>query len=154
MGCFPVENEDGVKIQYNRKTAREEAFKLIFQAEHQGDEIQELLNDCVNGLPFKPQDKAYILAVVNGVIEHIEHIDAYIDQNAKGWKKQRFSKVCVTAVRLAIFEILYMDDIPVAVSINEAIELIKKYDVQEAAAFANGILGSIQKKFEALKGEK
>ena len=63
--------------------------------------------------------------------------------NAKGWKKGRISNVCMSVMRLALYEIEYMEDIPRSVSINEAIELIKTYDTPEAAAFVNGILGSV-----------
>ena len=90
-------------------------------------------------------DKAFIEQETRGAIFHKEEIDALIAQNAKGWDLKRMSKVSLAVLRLCIFEMLYMDDIPVSVSINEAVELCKKYDAPELSGFVNGILGAVAK---------
>ena len=78
--------------------------------------------------------------------EHEEEIDAKISENLKkGWKISRISKVSLALLRLAVYEILYRDDVPTSVSINEAVELSKKYTVKEDTSFINGVLGSVAK---------
>ena len=76
----------------------------------------------------------------------MEEIDGLISENTVGWKIERISKTALAVLRLSIFEIKYMDDIPLSVSINEAVEICKKYATGEDASFVNGILSSIAKK--------
>ncbi len=127
-----------------RKMAREEPFILIFEKifSHQdNDEILELAAE-VRGL--KPND--YILTVFSGVTEQQERLDAIISENTVGWKIDRISKTALAVLRLAIYEIKFMDDIPVSVSINEAVEICKKYAPETDASFVNGLLSSVVKK--------
>ena len=132
----------------SRKTAREEAFKLIYQIEfHKGDGNQ-ILEDFFQENPVEEEDAIYIKDVVLGTLDNLDEIDRLIDEHAVGWTTKRISKVDLSILRLAIYEILKREDIPISVSINEAVELAKIYDNQAAAAFINGILGSIQKKIE------
>ncbi|MFA7637183.1 MAG: transcription antitermination factor NusB [Monoglobales bacterium] len=137
-------DEYGKILKFNRRTARDTAFKCLFVRHLTGADIEEIMEPTVD-LPFREEDMAYIKAAVSGTIEHLDEIDAIIEENSKGWKKSRISSVCLSALRLGIFEILFMPDIPVSVSINEAIELIKMYDEPKTAAFANGILGNLEK---------
>ena len=122
-----------------RKEAREEAFRLLFETEFHGSEtpkdVYELSVDN-----REVAENAYIRAVYFGVREHLEEIDAMIMRHSKGWKTERITPVSRSAIRLCIYEMLYMKDIPVAVSINEAIELVKKYDDAKVRAFVNGVL--------------
>ena len=76
----------------------------------------------------------------------MEEIDSLISENAVGWKIERISKTALSVLRLAIFEIKFMDDIPEAVSVNEAVELCKKYATKEDASFVNGFLSTVLKK--------
>ena len=94
------------------------------------------------GMPDEAQ-KRYIITLVNGVAEHREELDALISRYSHGWKIGRISKTALSVLRCAIYEILYMPDIPAAASINEAVELDKGYDEPETVSFVNGILGSI-----------
>ena len=88
----------------------------------------------------------YIVSAANGIFEKKEDLDSKISENLKtGWKIERLSKVSIAIMRLALYEIMYMDDIPDNVSVNEAVELAKKYDVEEAPSFINGVLSSILK---------
>lgn len=128
----------------NRTKAREYAFILLFQYKFQPDSIGELIEDFVT--EYKPGiQEEYIKNAVNTTIEKIEELDGIIDEKSANWKADRLSYVCQSILRLAICEILYFEDIPVPVSINEAIALIKKYDGEESVNFVNGILGSFKK---------
>ena len=82
-------------------------------------------------------------AVLSGAMEHRAEINAMIEKYAKGWKRDRIKPSVGAALTLAAYEMLYMPDIPTRVSINEALELIKKYDDEKARVFVNGILNSI-----------
>ena len=94
--------------------------------------------------------KSYIAAVVEGVAEHVNELDAVIEQYARGWKLSRISSTALAVLRCAIFEILYMQDqdVPVSVAINEAVELAKSFDEPETVSFINGILGSFVRERE------
>ena len=76
----------------------------------------------------------------NAIIEHMAELDALIDEKSTGWKTNRMAKVDLAIIRLAVYEIKFEDDIPTKVSINEAVELAKKYGADESGAFVNGVL--------------
>lgn len=127
----------------NRRQAREEAFILIFEKQFNSADIDEILEIAAEVRDLEPDE--YIKAVFKGVYKNIDQIDTAISENAIGWKIGRISKVSLCILRLAIFEIKFMEDIPVSVSINEAVELAKKYATKEDASFINGILSSVEK---------
>ena len=79
----------------------------------------------------------------------IEEIDAKINEVSEGWKTGRMGKVDLTLIRLAVYEMLYEEKIPVSVSINEAVEIAKTYGSTEDASFVNGVLGSVAKELES-----
>ena len=85
----------------------------------------------------------YIRAVVKGVATRVDELDGAIERNAKGWKLNRLSRMTKAVLRLAIYEMRYVSDVPVGVAINEAVALDKIYDTEEAAAFINGVLGAV-----------
>ena len=87
----------------------------------------------------------YIVSVVTGVAEHLEELDNTIRDNAKGWSFKRLSRITVALLRLAIYEMRYVEDVPTGAAINEAVELAKVYDSSEAAAFINGVLGAVSR---------
>jgi N utilization substance protein B len=127
-----------------RKIAREEAFILIFEKAFNDSSVEEILELAKEVRELEVDD--YINKVFSGVFDKIEEIDALISENAVGWRIERISKTALSVLRLAIFEIKFMDDIPNAVSINEAVELCKKYATKEDASFVNGILSTVLKK--------
>ncbi len=88
-------------------------------------------------------DKIYIHNILEGVIKEVPAIDRHIIKNSKDWTIDRMSRIDLAIMRVAIYEILYREDIPASVSINEAVELAKKYSHEDAGSFINGILGSI-----------
>lgn len=126
-----------------RKQAREEAFILIFEKELNDDSLQDILSLAEEVRDIEPDD--YIKKVFFGVFENIEKIDEIISQNAVGWSIKRITKTALAILRLAIYEMCYYNEIPVSVSINEAVELAKKYATKEDASFINGILSTVVK---------
>lgn len=127
----------------NRRQAREEAFILIFEKHFNSLTTDEILEIATEVRDLEPDD--YIKSVFSGVYDNLEFLDNTISENSIGWKINRISKTSLCILRLAIFEIKFMDDIPVSVSINEAVELAKKYSTPEDASFINGILSSVSK---------
>lgn len=128
----------------SRYKMREQAFFLCFEMLFSDTDIDELADNAGDARDEFLSD--YALECAKGVYEHQDEIDAKISENLKaGWKISRISKVSLALLRLAVYEMLYRDDIPVSVSINEAVELSKKYTVKDDTSFINGVLGSVAK---------
>ncbi len=127
----------------NRRQAREEAFVLIFEKVFNPDSVEDILQLADEVRDLKPDD--YIKTVFFGVYDNLETLDSIISENAIGWSITRISKTALSVLRLSLFEIKFMDDIPVSVSINEAVELCKKYATKEDASFVNGLLSTVAK---------
>ena len=126
-----------------RKQAREEAFILIFEKELNDSSLDEILELAEQVREIKPDQ--YVKNVFFGVFENLEKIDGIISKNAVGWSINRITKTSLAVLRLAIYEIEFVEDIPVSVSINEAVELTKKYSTKEDSSFVNGILSTVAK---------
>lgn len=131
-----------------RKQAREGAMKLLFQMESTGDFSDEAMELFLNNFQFDESEVSYIRDSVKHIKEHLEEIDNHIVANLEGWSKHRLAKVDLSALRIAIYEILYRKDIPVEVSINEAIETVKKYSTEDSFKFINGVLGGFVRSLE------
>lgn len=123
-----------------RRQAREEAFILIFEKQFNDDSLADILELATEVREFEAD--YYIKQVFFGVFEKLSELDSVISEKAIGWSISRISKTALAILRLALYEIKFMDDIPVSVSINEAVELCKKYATKEDAAFVNGILST------------
>ena len=124
-----------------RKEAREYCFKLMFEYEVQKNSFEDLMA-CFDEYAEAPgKQREYVESVVSSCLANLTVIDEMIERNSKGWKKSRLPKVTLSALRVAVCEILYMDDIPNAAAMNEAVELAKNYDVPETVSFINGVLG-------------
>ena len=131
----------------SRSEARKEAFKLVFQTEINRDDVDFLIAQMLENKPSSKQNIEYIKAVLLGVLEKEEELKKDISENLSGgWRIERISKVSLALLKLALYEIKYMEDIPVKVSINEAIELDKKFDEPDNSSFINGVLGGFCKK--------
>ena len=139
-----------------RNTAREIAIHLAYElsftektaedlaAERLTEEYFETLrgeDEIYAEAPERDQAE-YITSVVSGVSAHAPELDGYIAKYAKGWKFERIPLVASAIMRVAMFEVLYRDDIPNSVAINEAVEIAKKYETPETVKFLNRILGS------------
>lgn len=130
-----------------RRKGREHAFQFLFQF----DFTQKLPDqrDFDEFFADKEKDPEILLFsqdIVNGTIRNLAEIDAAIQEAAEHWVLHRMAAVDRNILRLAVYELLYRSDIPAAVTINEAIEIAKKYSATESAAFINGILDRIAKK--------
>lgn len=129
-----------------RSEARDAAFTQVFQMEqHEGD-MDVIMEELLKARPECESNLGYIENVINGVKEHSGEIDALIEKNLKkGWSISRISKAAHTALKIAVFEMKYMDDVPCKVAINEAVELMKRYGDESDASFVNGVLGNVLK---------
>ena len=125
-----------------RREAREAAFTLLFETEFKQSEAREEIF-ALSSENRDIEENDYVRRVYFGVSEHREEIDALIGKYATGWKTERISRVSRSILRLAIFEMRYLD-IPAGVSINEAVELCKKFDDESARPFVNGVLNSVK----------
>lgn len=128
----------------SRSKLREKTFQLLFRMEF--NEKTELLeqaefffaDEALAGLTEK--EKEQILNKVTCIVEKLAEIDAQIEEKTEGWSLKRIGKVELAILRLAVYEIKYDDSIPVAVAINEAVELAKKFGQDNAPSFINGVL--------------
>lgn len=127
----------------NRRKAREYAFILLFEYKFQPEEIDIILEDFFNEYETGEQE-GYIRSVVEGVINNLDEIDTLISSYSKKWSVDRISVVCMALMRLAVYEMRFIEDIPLNVSVNEAVNLTKFYDGEESVSFVNGILGNIK----------
>lgn len=128
----------------NRKEARENAFLLLYEGVCKNDESAEEIFEKATA-ERELQTDAYVKDVFFGVYAKDEALEELISKNLVGWKKERVSLVSMALLRLGAYEILFREDIPVKVSINECIELSKKYDDDKAYIFVNGVLNAISK---------
>jgi N utilization substance protein B len=134
-----------------RRRARELAMQALFYMDaNQSASPQMLERFCEN---FTPPQKArpFFMKLVNGVLKAKPQIDTLIERFSKNWSMQRMSCVDRNVMRVAVFEMLFCPDIPPKVSINEAIEVGKKFGTEDSGAFINGIVDSIRIAIE--KGE-
>lgn len=130
-----------------RHESRELAFILIFEKSFQQDvTIIELIESALE-LELFPQN-SFSEELARNVYENLEKIDSVIEENLVGWSAKRISKVTKAILRLAVSEMLFGEDIPVGVVINEAVEIAKKYASKEDASYINGVLGAIAKKYK------
>ncbi len=131
-----------------RKQAREIVFELLFESEFTAERTpEETLALACEQREFGEDD--YIRAAYLGAMEHRAVLDVLLGRFSNGWKTGRMSRVSRAVLRLGTYEMLYCDDIPSSVSLNEAVELTKKFDDPKARAFVNGVLNSIKDEIEA-----
>ena len=134
----------------SRKTAREVAMKLAFASLFGGEDTYDAVLDKsgINETP-SPEDVRFSQAVLQGIEDHGEEIDQTIEALAVGWRIGRMPKVDLSILRVAIFEMLYREDIPYSVSINEAVELAKMFGGERSPSYINGMLGTLAKHLES-----
>ncbi len=127
-----------------RHEERVEAFYLLFEQLFQKDNVVEILIEDAKDAR-DAEIGVYTRTLVAGVEEKREELDKIIEANLKGWKLRRLSRVSLTILRMAVYEMLYVDAVPVSVAINEAVEIAKEYATPADGAFVNGVLGSVAK---------
>ena len=140
-----------------RSLVREHLFKLLFriefnQPQDMPEQIRLYFTDGFadedhesTGSDVPEADRQYIIDKYEHIVSHIPEIDEMIDRSARGWSISRIGKVELAILRLAVYEMLYDDDIPVGVAIDEAVELSKKFGQDTSGPFVNGILASLAK---------
>jgi N utilization substance protein B len=130
-----------------RREAREAVFSLLFETEFRSDEeTAEIFATSCEERELIPDD--YIKNTYYGIQEHKGELDEKIAAHARGWKTERLTRVSRSILRLAVYEMLYCKEIPASVSLNEAIELAKKFEDEKARPFINGVLNSIKTETE------
>ena len=144
------------EIIMNRTEARELAVRLCFEVSSKECTADEVLERFLDEEYFKtlsgedgvfssyPDDtqKEYIERLVRGIGEHSAELDGYIAKYSRGWQFGRISRTALAVMKTAMFEIMYMPDIPTGVAVNEAVEIAKGYDEPETVSFVNGVLGT------------
>ncbi len=138
----------------NRRQARQAALCMIFDYSFHSDEpLDELLELYIENfkdnkdmsISEELRTDDYFTKVYFGVISNIPKIDSVIERCSKKWNISRISRVAISIIRLSLYEIMFIDDIPTQVSINEAVELAKKFDSEESYTFINGVLGAAER---------
>ena len=127
----------------SRRKSREQAFALLFEKSFNDLPVMDLAEGAQDAREIIVEPFALTLAT--GTEEKLDEIDARIDAHSHKWSRDRISRVALAVMRLAIYEMLYDDDTPVSVAINEAVELAKRYGGDEDSSFVNGILGTISR---------
>lgn len=128
-----------------RKTARDLAFKLLYQVDIQKEDGDVIFDIAKDEYEIDDKSKEYIGNILFGVDDNAETINNLISEKSEGWKINRISKISLACLRLGIFEILYCEDIPDKVAANEAVGIAKLYEGEESAKFVNGILSVVIK---------
>jgi N utilization substance protein B len=142
-----------------RQASRELAVRLCYALGENPRSVTEVLEETFDeeyyaSLPEEDElyaavpderERDYISRVVRGVSLHGPELDGYIEKYAVGWKFGRISRTAVATLRVAMYEVMYMPEIPPRVALNEAVELAKKYETPETVSFMNGILGSFSR---------
>jgi N utilization substance protein B len=136
-----------------RRIAREKAFQALFQIEVGRIKTRDALEAVFSEGDLTQKDIDYLQQVVLGTIANLAEIDEYIGRNTHAWDLDRLANVDKTLLRLAIWEMLYLPEIPQIVSINEAVELAKTYNSEEAGKFVNGLLDRIRLELLAKRGD-
>jgi len=132
-----------------RGEARELVMKLIFQMEAQNDYSSSIRDKFYKEYAEKESQKEYMNGLLNTIIENRDVIDSTIDKYSTNWNISRMAKVDLAITRLAVAEIMILEDVPDSVAINEAVNIAKKYSTEESSKFINGILGKIEKEKNA-----
>lgn len=134
-----------------RRKAREETLRILFRLEFENKQIEKTLNQYWKSKKASEEIKEYSTWLVNGVISDQAKIDNIIQQVSEHWRISRMALVDRNILRMAVFELLYEENIAPAIVINEAIEIAKKYSGEEAATFVNGILDAVRKDLKDIK---
>jgi transcription antitermination protein NusB len=125
----------------SRKTARETAMKTLFQMEINEEYELDRIN-MGDKEDIEENDIKYMEGLIRGVVSNLDKIDKTIEKYSKSWKLSRLPKVDLSILRIALYELMYLEDIPMQVSVNEAVEIAKKYSTGESSKFINGLLGA------------
>lgn len=129
----------------NRRKSREVAMKLLFEMSINKNDFKEIIENFKeeSDLDLSDVDMSYVTRVLAGVQNNQEAIDKKIEEHLINWKMYRLAKIDLAILRISTYEIMFEEDIPTKVSINEGIELAKKYSDDKSSTFINGVLGKM-----------
>ncbi len=134
-----------------RRKAREESLRILYRLEFDSRPLEETLNQYWENKKTDQTIREYSTWLVNGIISHHQKIDTIIQNASEHWRLSRMALIDRNILRMAVFELLYEENIEPAVVINEAIEIAKAYSGDEAATFVNGVLDAIRKDLDNQK---
>ncbi len=129
-----------------RRKGRELALKLLFQLDFNKDNVKEAVDDFWLNHPCNPETQEFAHSLVMGTLTELEPIDRLLDKYAEHWRLERMAVVDRNILRFATYELCFLQDIPPKVTINEALDIAKKYSSPDSSKFINGILDKIAKK--------
>lgn len=135
----------------SRNKARKRAVDVLYEADLRELDALTVLRDRVGSIDAPPV-RDYTVTLVEGVAEHLERIDELLVQHLEGWTLSRMPAVDRAVLRLGLFELLWSEDVPPAVAIDEAVELVKELSTDDSPKFVNGVLGRISGMGERLRG--
>lgn len=124
-----------------RREARELAFVLLFEKTFTDETVPEIVEKAKEAREVEAD--AFATRVAAGAVDKLDELDALIEPALLNWSKERLTRVALTVLRLAVYEMKFEDETPVSVAINEAVEIAKKFGGTEDASFINGVLGTI-----------
>jgi transcription antitermination protein NusB len=130
----------------SRRLAREVAFKVLFQSDIGKNQLEPALTQLLAESGLSEENARFARRLASGVLEHRDALDARLSRYLVNWELSRLAAVDRSVLRLAAYELLYCEDIPAAVSINEALELSKLFNSEESAKFLNGVLDKMVQK--------
>lgn len=137
----------------SRRTSRELALRALYQIDVAGVSAEDALKGVSDRERYSDETLAFAAELVVGATGREARIDAVIRSYARGWSLDRMAHVDRNILRLAMFELLFLPDIPPSVSVNEAVELAKRYSTAESGSFVNGILGNVIRNLDEERAE-
>ena len=132
----------------SRREARVAAFELLYQLGFRNEPLEEQKKMYLEVHPLEDADVAYFDAIVDGVSKEQDELAAIYSKYLKDWKQSRLPKVDVVLLRIAVYEMLHIEDVPVNVSISEAVVLTKRYSSEESKGYINAVLGKVGNELE------
>lgn len=130
-----------IKAELTREEIREQIMQIVYQMEANGNFNYEELSYVSEHQELLESARA--INTLEAIRDHIDEIDAIIEKNTNNWKTSRIAKTDLAILRVSVCEIYYIDEVPEAVSVNEAVEMAKKYSDERAYAFVNSVLGKV-----------
>jgi N utilization substance protein B len=127
----------------SRKAAREKAFMLLYQLEIQKGDEEAQIADFLEAREVNPLDRDYLLTLVRGVRSQLQELDDRFTPLLVRWTKDRLPRIDITILRLAVYEMFYIPDVPQNVAISEAVLLCKRYSSDESRGYINAVLGRL-----------
>lgn len=141
------------RVEFNDAEEMPEQIRRYFEDNYKEDLNSDSPEDTDRLCLFSEEDEKYIREKYGRIVEKLPELDKLINSNSKGWDTGRMGKADLAILRLAVYETVFDDDIPVGVAIDEAVELAKKYGQDESASFVNGILAGVVKSCKDKNGD-